>query len=666
MRPRVGLGKPGWGVCFGLALAFAGAGSAHAGQIVIVNGDGPGEGLNDSTPWGSEGGNTATTLGEARLRAVEFASSLWANALDSSVPIEVTVRFDPMGGTATSAVLGNGGTTALYRDFLGAPLPSTWYPAALANRLAGEDLDAGTASEITAVFNSDVDAPVVLGASGFYYGFDRGAPEGDVSFITVFTHELTHGLGFQDYLDGTGAKFLGLDDAFIRYLERTGAVPPDFPSMTNAQRYAAFTAAPDIHWVGPNVAAASSQLVAGVGPGGSAEMYAPGPPVSGAALSHFNTTLQPDQIMEPFYLDFALDLRLTQALLADIGWATTSCAGSPNADAVVWVDDSLPRGAAPSGNAEGWSWTSDNPAPFFGSFAHSSNLVAGMHQHYFSGAGATALAVSAGDSLFAYVYLDPANPPREVMLQWNDGYSWEHRAYWGENLLAWGTDGTSSRRSMGPLPPAGQWQRLEVPAALVGLEGRTLNGMAFTLYDGKATWDVAGLVPAASGTPGPILGRLAHQSGLATALHQHYFYGATTTLTLGSGDKLYAWIFLDAANPPREVMLQWNDGSWEHRAYWGENLIASGTDGTSSRYAMGPLPVAGKWVRLEVPASTVALEGRTLNGMAFALYGGRATWDDAGRIASGGSTTAWLSDEIPAGAVAWADNELWRWVGRVP
>jgi hypothetical protein len=34
--------------------------------------------------------------------------------------------------------------------------------------------------------------------------------------------------------------------------------------------------------------------------------------------------------------------------------------------------------------------------------------------------------------------------------------------------------------------------RLEVPAALVGLEGRTLNGMAFTLFGGRATWDRAG------------------------------------------------------------------------------------------------------------------------------------------------------------------------------
>ena len=96
-----------------------------------------------------------------------------------------------------------------------------------------------------------------------------------------------------------------------------------------------------------------------------------------------------------------------------------------------------------------------------------------------------------GDRLVTYVYLDPVNPPSEIMLQWNDG-TWQHRAYWGPNNIAWGTDGTVSRRSMGPLPPAGQWVRLVLPASLVGLVGSTLNGMAFTMYAGRATWDHAG------------------------------------------------------------------------------------------------------------------------------------------------------------------------------
>jgi len=183
---------------------------------------------------------------------------------------------------------------------------------------------------------------------------------------------------------------------------------------------------------------------------------------------------------------------------------------TPGSD-VVWVEDVLPAGATSSGDAEGWNWIGVDPGPYSGTLSNQSNLVQGLHQHYFYGASGT-LVVNTGDVLIAYVYLDPANLPSEVMLQWNDG-TWEHRAYWGANQIGWGVDGTVSRRYMGQLPLAGQWVRLEVPAAELGLEGRTLNGMAFTLYGGRASWDHAGKssnvntpppTPVPSPTPTPI------------------------------------------------------------------------------------------------------------------------------------------------------------------
>jgi len=101
---------------------------------------------------------------------------------------------------------------------------------------------------------------------------------------------------------------------------------------------------------------------------------------------------------------------------------------------------------------------------------------------------------------------------------------------------------------------------------------------------------------------------------------------------------LYAWVNLDPAKLPSEVMLEFYTledngyGSWHHRAYWGSNLINSGTNNTASRYPMGSLPASNQWVRLEVPASAVGLEGRIIEGMAFTLYSGRAAWDNAGIV----------------------------------
>lgn len=93
----------------------------------------------------------------------------------------------------------------------------------------------------------------------------------------------------------------------------------------------------------------------------------------------------------------------------------------------VWLEDALPAGATPAADGgDSWNWMSTNPSPYSGALAHQSAMATGEHQHYFYNATAT-LSVAVGDSLFSYVYLDPANPPSEVMLQWNNG-SWEHRA----------------------------------------------------------------------------------------------------------------------------------------------------------------------------------------------------------------------------------------------
>jgi len=156
----------------------------------------------------------------------------------------------------------------------------------------------------------------------------------------------------------------------------------------------------------------------------------------------------------------------------------------------VWVEDELPTGAVPDGD-EPWTWLGTNPYPYSELLYSQSVIGAGIHQHYFHSATQT-LTVNAGDWLIAYVYLDPANLPNEIMLQWHDGVSWEHRAYWGANNIPWGTDATNARRYMGPLPPAGRWMRLEVPASSVGLSGAVLQGAALTLHGGRANWDYIG------------------------------------------------------------------------------------------------------------------------------------------------------------------------------
>ena len=157
---------------------------------------------------------------------------------------------------------------------------------------------------------------------------------------------------------------------------------------------------------------------------------------------------------------------------------------------VVWADDQLPPGAQPNG--ESWQWVSNGIGPVFsGSLSHTLNTNGGPQQHYFS--GAQPLRCGERDRLFTYVFIDSNNPPKEIMLQWHED-NWDHRAFWGADEIAFGTKGQPSRQPMGPLPKAGEWVRLEIPAAKLGLDPATgIDGWSFDQVGGKVYWDKAGL-----------------------------------------------------------------------------------------------------------------------------------------------------------------------------
>jgi hypothetical protein len=121
-------------------------------------------------------------------------------------------------------------------------------------------------------------------------------------------------------------------------------------------------------------------------------------------------------------------------------------------------------------------------------------MATGLTQHFFDNASRP-LRTGDGDELFAYVYLDPKTPPREIMLQWHTSAGWSHRAYWGENLIAFGADKTVERLAQGALPATSRWVRLSVPVDLLGLKpGMVVDGWAFTQQDGLAYFDHAGLM----------------------------------------------------------------------------------------------------------------------------------------------------------------------------
>ena len=131
-----------------LASLLAAAPLSAAARLTIVNANDAGVGFNDTTPAEPVGGNTGTTVGQQRLNAFQNAAELWGALIDSDVEIRIKASFEPLDCTATTGTLGAAGPSTSVQGFTNAPLPGTWYVAALACKIAGRDLAPNVAGHI--------------------------------------------------------------------------------------------------------------------------------------------------------------------------------------------------------------------------------------------------------------------------------------------------------------------------------------------------------------------------------------------------------------------------------------------------------------------------------------------------------------------------------------
>ncbi|MFM8579133.1 MAG: PSD1 and planctomycete cytochrome C domain-containing protein, partial [Planctomycetaceae bacterium] len=217
----------------------------------------------------------------------------------------------------------------------------------------------------------------------------------------------------------------------------------------------------------------------------------------------------------------ALDARIPElskaldAAIAAVSYADPSSAEpkpEPTRSETIWFDDDFPPKSQPQSSAGGTNWLrSENAAA--GELRAGARCLqrtaSGVGQDFYAGnADPLVIASSSGDAteLFAHVWIDPANPPRAVMLQYHTD-AWKHRAIWGDPAaIEFGEAGTTSRFHAGPLPKAGEWVRLSVPADKVGLTaGAKVTGFAFTQCDGRVRWDLAGTLSTVDPTSDPTL-----------------------------------------------------------------------------------------------------------------------------------------------------------------
>jgi hypothetical protein len=271
------------GIC-ALLLTAALSATAQAGpvQFIIINNNLPGEGFNDPTPVAPVGGNPGTTLGQQRMIAFEHAAKIWSARLDSNVPISILAQMVPLG----PGVLGSAGATGVHRDFPNAPRAGTWYHRALANKLAGVDLNPAT-PDLVINFSTNFN---------FYLGLDNN--HGNLNdLVTVLLHEIAHGIGFSQFASlTTGALFSGFPDVYNTSLLDLN-LGKHWSELTNAERAASATRFGRVVWDGgfvtagvpnvlsfgsPGVAVSSPVALAGAYQFGTANF---GPPVGSPSVS---------------------------------------------------------------------------------------------------------------------------------------------------------------------------------------------------------------------------------------------------------------------------------------------------------------------------------------------------------------------------------------------
>ena len=286
------------------ALLAAALAATQTSIRVLVTDD-PGEGFNDPTPATPIAGNTGTTVGQQRLQAFEYAAGIWAAFLQSTVPIKIEARFDPLQCSAGGGVLGSAGPQTIHRNFAGTPnsffpgaeKPNTWYVQALANQRAGADIGGIDSSsgqaipDIFAQFNSNVGQPNCIAGSGWYYGFD-GNQGGKIDLVVVLLHEFGHGLGFLSLVNLTsgpgnpvGANFGGFPDIWNSYVVgKVDGVEKLWLNMTIAERGTSITSG-NLAWNGASVTAGAAQLYGTSAPRLSVSAATPVSPISGTSAS---------------------------------------------------------------------------------------------------------------------------------------------------------------------------------------------------------------------------------------------------------------------------------------------------------------------------------------------------------------------------------------------
>ena len=191
----------------------------------------------------------------------------------------------------------------------------------------------------------------------------------------------------------------------------------------------------------------------------------------------------------------AIDTKIAKAI-SEIQYtdpATLDPAPPAKKTETVWFEDAFPSGTKPQSTGHPLKLVKKGEGPVFSGNAALTRTVKDAGAQDFFNGGAS-FSVPKDGKFFVYCFLDPKDPPKQIMVQFHVG-GWKNRATWGEQgKIGFGKPGTNENRRIGDLPKTGEWVRLEFDAAKIGLNPKTkVDGYAFTQFGGTVTWDRLGV-----------------------------------------------------------------------------------------------------------------------------------------------------------------------------
>lgn len=268
----------------------------------------------------SESGIPCVSPSPQAQAAYQYALDIWGVFLNSSVPITVSICWRDLG----SGILGSSGAVSIVNQFANQPIPSTFYPVALANALAENDLNGPGTYEIRGRFNSTFN---------WYFGVDGNPASNQIDFISVALHELAHGMGFAGGMNnstGILACYTPYPFIYDRFTRNSAGTPLLDLCQNPSALAAALTSLAT--FAGTNARAANA--------GAPVPLYTPPVWQQGSSYSHvseaFNGT--PNALMT-YSISYGEVVHhpgpITLGILRDLGWSVNE--GPPEAPSSLAV-----------------------------------------------------------------------------------------------------------------------------------------------------------------------------------------------------------------------------------------------------------------------------------------------------------------------------------------